>query len=202
MTDTPQAYPLTWPAHRPRTKVRTHGGFKERPEGGPVRNVSIAVAIERLTDEVRKLGGTNAVLSTNLERRLDGVLRTPFREPPDPGAAIYFAVGRDPYALACDRYTSTAQNIAALAAHIEATRAIARHGVASAVETLQAFKALPPPEPPPKPWWIVLGVSEAADPDLIDAAYRVAAKKVGSDPRALTELNLARDRARQIKRLG
>jgi hypothetical protein len=99
--------------------------------------------------------------------------------------------------MACDTYTEVAQNIAAIANHIEATRRIERYGVATAAETLRAFQALPPPvqEAPKTPWWVVFGVdSMTTDVDVIQAIYRVKARQAGSEA-ALLALNLARDEA-------
>ena len=41
---------------------------------------------------------------------------------------LYFHLKKQPYAMACDRYTTVADNLAAIAAHIDAVRAIERHG--------------------------------------------------------------------------
>ena len=101
-----------------------------------------------------------------------------------------------PMAMACDAFTKVAQNITALAKHIEATRAIERYGVATAAETLQAFQALPPPEKPRTPWHKVFGVMpEVADEETIQTLYRVIAKRRASDEDGLRELNVARDEA-------
>jgi hypothetical protein len=59
--------------------------------------------------------------------------------------------------MACDRYDEVSQNVAAIAAHIEATRRIERYGVATAAETLQAFEALPAPFDAVRDWRKILG---------------------------------------------
>jgi hypothetical protein len=96
-------------------------------------------------------------------------------------------------------------NIAALAAHIEATRAIARHGVATAEEALQAFQALPPPSVIQlgggKPWREVLGFPEAwpagySDDPTTDVGRRYRAKQIEAKNDAeRADLNIARDAA-------
>ncbi len=202
----PTRYPLAWPAGRPRTKNREYGKFKTKTDNGrylETKPVTVAQAMERLEAEIGRLGGIYPLLSSNIQLRLDGRPYSGQPEPQDPGVAVYFSLKGKPFALACDRYDKVAQNIAALAAHIEATRAISRHGVASAEETLQAFQALPPPmvtPPPEPPWWEVFGVvREMADKDTIEALYRAKARTAhpdkGGSEAAMARLNRARDAA-------
>lgn len=200
MSETPTRWPLAWPAHRPRAKVRKRGKFQGRSERGWLEPITVARAMKRLEDEVERLGGRNLLLSTNIETRLDGQPRSGAPQPADPGCCLYFSLKGEPMALACDAYTEVAQNIAALAAHIESTRAIARHGVASTTETLQAFRALPapPPEIPKAPWWEVLGIMrDFATEDTVSGVHRALTKRAASqgDEAALKALNVARDEA-------
>lgn len=208
MTDAPARYPLAWPKGRPRRKVadRVRGDFSMKSGDKTVR-VSVEAACGRLEEQVERLGGIYPVLSTNLELRMDGRPRVDRGQPADPGVCLYFAIKTTPYAMACDTYDSVAQNVAALAAHIEATRRIERYGVATAAETLQAFSALPPPPPgkgvielpqatPSRPWWEIFGVMrEQADEETVAALYRAKARKLGAADPALLDLNLARDAA-------
>lgn len=201
----PSRFPLVWPKGRPRTKDRRRGDFSMTVEGGKARRVNMATAAERLEDQITRLGGVYAILSTNVELRMDGRPRADRAAPADPGACVYFQLKGEPYAMACDTFDSVEQNIAALAAHIEATRRIERYGVATAAETLQAFSALPPPKPgtgvielpqaqPSKPWWAVLGIERrAADEETVNAVYRVRVR--GASEAQLLDLNLARDAA-------
>lgn len=198
MDAAPQAFPLAWPTGRPRTpgNQRKEGKFSAKAHNGrwvETRRLTINEAMVRLTDEVERLGGRYPLLSSNLEVRLDGRPRSGQGEPADPGVCVYFQLSGKPYALACDTYSRAAQNIAALAAHIEATRAITRHGVASAAETLQAFQALPAPTT----WRDVLG-GPTTRAEATAAYRRLAADahpdRGGSDDR-MAELNAARDAA-------
>jgi hypothetical protein len=202
MSDTPTRYPLAWPAGRPRCKTRRPGNFSYKENTGRgyynTKPLTVSMALNRLEAEVGRLGGVNTLLSTNLELKLNGEPRSGQSEPSDPGVALYFMLKGKPIAMACDAYTKAAQNIAALAAHIEATRAIERYGVATAAETLQAFQALPPPaeEKPKTPWHKVFGVMpEVADEEQINTLYRVFAKRRAQDEDALRELNVAKDEA-------
>lgn len=201
MSDAPTRYPLAWPAGRPRTTARRAGQFRygERP-------ITVAAAMSRLDAELERLGADYAVLSSGLRVRLDGSPVLNAGMPSDPGVCVYFNLGEKPFALACDTFTEVAQNIAALAGHVEATRRIERYGVASAAESLQAFSALPPPSPenrPARPWWVVLDLAETASLEVAEAAYRAKAKAAvlaaGGDTQnsALIGLNLAIARARE-----
>lgn len=200
---TPQRYPLQWPAHRPRTKNRRTGQFKRNK-----RAINAPDAMRRVQEELERLGGVWPVLSSNLELRLDGLPRADRAQPLDPGVCLYFTLKGEQFALACDTYTEAAQNIAALAAHLEATRAIERYGVASASDTLEAFKALPPP---PRdrvvPWREIFGLR----PDFPEGHDREEAEMVinrrwkikigeahpdsGGSEEAAAEVNAARDAA-------
>jgi hypothetical protein len=193
----PSAYPLAWPPHKARTpwQQQKHGQFSSGD-----RKISRVYALGRLEREVEMLGGRYLVVSSDLELRRDGQPHLGRGEPADPGVCAYFQMKGKPYAMACDTFDVLAQNIAAIAAHIKATRAIERYGVATAAETLQAFQALPPPATgapkPSRPWWETFGVlRDHADEETVNALYRVKAKSVAADQGALLELNLARDAA-------
>lgn len=208
----PQRYPLAWPAHRPRTLgwKRAYGKFSS--DG---KSITMARAFSRLEEEIRRIGGVYALLSTNIELRLDGQPRSGRSAPEDPGVCLYFTLKGKPFALACDTYRSVEQNVAALAAHLDATRAIARHGVASAEESLSAFSALPPPSGSASAsttaagWREILGFGPAfpagydqADAmTLIGVRYRERAGKAhpdnGGSDAAMSALNAARDAARK-----
>lgn len=191
MADTPEAFPLAWPSHKTRTphNARRYGRFKKDD-----RWISRDQACRRVQDEVAKLGGAYLVVSSDVPIRRDGM---PYSnrsvEPDDPGVCVYFRLHGKPYAMACDTYTKLAQNIAAVAAHIEATRQIERHGVATAAETLQAFTALPSPKKPHE----ILGVSAGAGADEVRKAWRAKITTAHPDQSgthaAAAEINAARD---------
>ena len=200
MGDMPDAYPLAWPAGRPRTPAnqRKRATFGRRGDNGWV-DLTVAVARERLMDELRRLGARWPIVSSNLELRRDGLPYSGRPEPTDPGVAVYFQLDGKPICMPCDRYDRVADNIAAVAAHIEATRAIERHGVGTAAEALMAFQALPAPGK--RHWREVLGFSQGqvATAGDIRAAYIVAAKRAhpdnGGSDSWMAEVNAARDQA-------
>lgn len=205
MSSAPQRYPLAWPAHRPRRPAHRRQPGRFKANGA---DISIAAAMDRVEGEIHRLGGINALLSSNLDLRLDGRPRSGQAEPADPGVCLYFTLKGEPFALACDTYRRVAQNIAALAAHLDATRAVTRHGVASAAETLQAFSALPPPSAPvARSCWAVLDLTRDAVMALpanvraaaINEAWRGLSREkhpdAGGDQAAQAELNAARAEA-------
>lgn len=147
MSDQPAAFPLQWPVGRPRCKARQSGRFAttRQSHGGAIQPVTIAEARDRLQNELDRLGARQPILSSNLVLNLNGAPRSGQPEPRDPGVAVYFQLKGRPMVLCCDRFTETAQNIAALAAHIEATRRIERYGVATTEQMFDGFLALPAP---------------------------------------------------------
>lgn len=200
-----QAYPLQWPAGRPRTRSRKRAQFgKSVPSGHGWSNkkeLSVADAVDRLQDEIDRLGLREYVLSTNLALRLDGLPRSDQRAPDDPGVCLYFTMKGKPHALPCDTYDRVADNIAAIAKHIEATRAIERYGVSTVAEMFTGFAALPPPMQPQRPWRKVLRWPESERPtrEGIQRVYRALAGEAhpdrGGNAGAMAELNAARDEA-------
>ena len=208
----PTAYPLAWPARKPRTKpdARMGGRFNHKVEAfseyrgryQQTKELTVSVAVDRVLAELDRLGADRRyppVISTNLEVRLDGLPRSGQRKPLDPGVAVYFRVDGDPVVLATDRYDSVEANLAAVAAHIAASRAIERHGVGTLKEIFRGFAALPPAMAVDD-WRAVLG-----NPDtLADAEiqYRTRAKDAhpdrGGSDAAMAALNAAIARAREV----
>jgi DnaJ-domain-containing protein 1 len=176
---TAERYPLSWPIGWKRTPAwdRARATFrKKETQRGPdsilrARQVvlSPADATQRLAAELDRLGARRALLSTNLEIRVDGVPRSNQREPADVGAAVYFDLADQPRCLACDKWDRVADNIAALAQHIDALRRIDRYGVGTTAQAFAGYAALPPTA---VDWTIVLGVSATATTEEIIAAHR------------------------------
>ncbi|RYF07984.1 MAG: J domain-containing protein [Comamonadaceae bacterium] len=210
------AYPLTWPAGWKRTpasqqaygrfgttKQSPHGSWRNRAE------LSIAEATSRLLEELERMGArrSTVVLSTNLVLRQDGLPRSGQAAPSDPGAAVYWhdPFNGQPRSMAIDRYTKVEQNIAALAATIEALRAIERHGGAVVLErAFTGFTALPAPivAGMHRPWREVLEFFDAPrnlTADDVRARYRRLAAQHhpdrGGSRDRMAEINRARDEA-------
>lgn len=182
---TTSAYPLQWPATRQRTKAPRDGAFNKKINNGryiETKNLSVSDALSRLQHEVDRLGARQYVLSSNLETRLDGLPRSGQAEPKDSGVALYFHIGDKPHCLPCDTYNRVADNIAAIAKHIEATRAIERYGVATISEMFSGFVALPPPGAKLS-WREVLGFAPQQFPtkSVLETAFRAAARRAHPD---------------------
>ena len=204
-----QAYPLHWPqgrarkpAHqRKRSSFKRASRFTGQPGGYiPQRSLTIEEAVRRLQGELDRLSASLPVISSNLELRLDGRPRSGQREPDDPGVCVYFQLERQPIAMPCDTYDRVADNIAAIAAHIEATRKIDRYGVASVTEMFAGFMALPAPGQR-RPWWAVLGFDRVPGRDAAEERYRELAKQHhpdrGGDAEAFKQLVEAMRQARE-----
>jgi hypothetical protein len=184
-------YPLQWPAGRQRRAARKDGRFRKYHE-----EITVARALARLQAELDLIGARYPVVSSNLETRLDGLPRSGQAEPRDPGVAVYFQLGGKPHCLPCDTYTKVAQNIAAVAAHIEATRAIERHGVASVAEMFAGFLAIEH-----RNWRGVLGFlgATAVNRENVERRFRELARAAhpdtGGNHNRMADLNWARDEA-------
>ncbi len=122
------AYPLRWPEGRPRTLGADRKRALWKHDG---ESITFTVARGRLRTQLatltrvgQDLRTTNIVLSLNIRLTLAGTRDQNLsrREPEDPGVALYFALDRKPLVLACDRWDTVQDNIAAIAAHIEAPR--------------------------------------------------------------------------------
>lgn len=188
-----QAYPLQWPSSWWRAAYRSRAKFNTKGRSGYADSLTVAESRQRLSDQLDALGARYVTLSSNLELRLDGQPRSGAPEPKDVGVAVYFRLNGKDTVLACDKWDRTADNIAAIAKHIEALRGIDRWGVGTAAQAFAGYQALPSPEQ----WWQVLGVSQHAEKSEISAAYRAKAATChpdqGGSDAAMARLNVARD---------
>lgn len=183
---------MKWPAGWPRTPAhqRRRGNFTyqgdeaytTREPTGPVtryrkvtRPLTRAKATQRVTDEIERMGGGGTKIETFEVLRRDGTPRADSQQPleRDPGVIVSFRLGNRPIAMPCDSYASIEQNLAAIAATLEAKRAIERHGVSTREREFEGYAALPAGGEPP---------ALAKDPRFIEAsrALEVAAS-VGPD---------------------
>ncbi|MFP3564751.1 hypothetical protein [Paraburkholderia sp. SIMBA_030] len=189
------AYPLQWPAGRPRTD-------RYRRENGKF-DVTFTRARDNIVDEVRLLCGgrwatdPNIVISTNIGLRRDGLPLAGQRAPDDPGVAVYFTYKKRQMSFACDRWLKIEHNMQAIAKTIEALRGIARWGTGDMLEAaFTGFTALPSPGAV-RHWREVIGVGpEVRDLTAIRSEYRRRAAqhhpdRAGGSHDAMTELNAA-----------
>ena len=182
-----KAYPLSWPEDWKRTKTRAHAAFNKTKEPryqdgraiyqGKTR-LSVADAVRRVLVELERMGvrEDDIIISTNVPLRLDGMPRGD-QEPSDPGVAVYWQKKNLPSmrCMAIDRYYRVADNLAAVAATLEAMRAIERHGGAEILNrAFLGFAALP--EKASQPWREVLGIEGAVTLDLVESRFRALVK--------------------------
>lgn len=181
-----EAYPLQWPAGKPRTQYPASSRF-----GG----CSMDFASHNTLYEIRKLGGTSIVVSTNIRLRQDGLPYSNQRQPEDKGVAVYFSYKGKQMCFACDRWDRVECNLWAIAKTIGALRGIERWGSGDMVQqAFTGFVALPSPKKPED----ILGIRQGASHDEIDRAWREKAKKAHPDAGGTTdemqEINEARRR--------
>lgn len=183
------AYPLQWPEGWKRThpSQRNHAQFgrKAASHNGnwqTKRELTINEAVTRLREELGRMGisDDDLVINTNLKLRLDGLPKSDQRQPDDPGAVAYWRDrAGNSRSMAIDRYHRVADNLAAIAATIEAMRAIERHGGAEILN--RAFTGFTAIEDQSAAWHVVLGVQSHAPTNDVRDAYKRARARVHPD---------------------
>jgi hypothetical protein len=213
MSDEATRYPLAWPAGWPRhSGARKHAAFSKRIWTGGAPGsatqyrrkewLTVGDGISRLLDELRRLGARDIVISANLHRNLDGSIRaSQAKMLADPGIAVYFKLNRHDRVLACDRWYSAADNMAAIAGHIAAMRAQDRYGVGTLDQAFAGYSALPPRG---ATWRTTLGFTpdQVVTSAEVDAAFRARSKGAHPDQQggshdAMASLTAARAEARE-----
>ena len=202
-----EAFPLSWPISWPRTPAaritRARFGVSVKRGENNYRSkaeVTLYVGRERLLSELRKLGAMAVMLSTNIPVRLDGLPYSKAREPDDHGVAVYFRIKGEPRVLACDKWDRVADNMAALAAHVDAVRGQLRWGVGTIEQAFGGYRALPAMGAS-KQWWEILGVKQSDPWQAIEqrreALLHVHHPDKGGNGNQAAEINAAFDQARR-----
>ena len=182
MTSTATAYPLAWPPGWPRTLTREKGQFR----------TTMASALAALQDEVRRLGGRNLLLSSNVSLGSE--------RPLDPGVVAYFQRGEQQVAIPCDRWSLVEHNVKAIANTIESMRAIERWGAKHMVSAMfTGLAALPAPG---ADWRQQLGnCTTLAEAEMaFRACMKVAHPDAGGSQEQAAALNAAMQEARKVLR--
>lgn len=206
-------YPLCWPANWKRTTSRANAQFgkaSSRFDQGSQRHVyagksrlSLADAIQRIAEELHRFGvkEETVIISTNLPLNIYGAPRGDRGEPSDPGAAVYWTQKGKNQCMAIDRYTRVADNLAAIAATLEALRAIERHGGGSILDrAFIGFAALPAPKTDWREVFIVSpSLPRERQIEQVNSAFRKLASELhpdqGGDHARMADLNAARAEA-------
>lgn len=191
-----EAYPLYWPEGWKRTQAHA------RKRNQNWRQLLFSSARDSVIAEIRRLGGSNVILSTNVPLRLDGLPYADMRNPTDPGVAVYFTYKKKPMCFACDQYHHVQENLRAIALTIEALRGIERWGASDMMErAFRGFTALP--EQTGEPWRNVFGFSatETVTEDALDSKFRQLAHihhpDKGGTPEQFQRIVNARNDARR-----
>lgn len=186
------AFPLSWPAgwRRTQAEFRQPARFHRRDKttwGARSLDLTIADGVDRVLGSLRRMGADpeTIIISSDVPLRRDGTPRSTAGEPDDPGVAVYFTLDGEPECIAAHLYERLADNLAAVAATIEAMAAIQRHGGAEILKrTFQGFKQLP----------------ASTDPTMaVDSAWAILAHFAGiapPDPEQRKLRSIAQDTAR------
>lgn len=190
--------PLQWPVRQPRTPAsqRKKASFSHRGQ-----YLGLEQAQKRMGEELARFGGVSGyVLSLNARLRVDGEFAAR-QDTADPGVALYFTWRKRPYGFGSDRWTRQADNIAAIAAHLDAMRGIERWGVGSIEQAFTGYLALPWLDAP-KPWREVLGIGDRPGTlaEMEDRFTKLAKihhpDRPGGNAQKMAELNRAIGEAR------
>lgn len=203
MSESISSYPLVWPREYKRCVSPQASKFGT----GVHRRPTIAQGLERVRTQLGVFNSrwnervTELVISTNAPLRLDGLPRSDRGEPADSGVAVYFTLDGKKTVLCCDKWLTVGENLAAIAATLEAMRGLERWGVSESDRAFTGFMALPAPgEVQARTCWHVLGIAATPSAKAIDDAWRERAKVChpdlpGGSHDAMVELNTARDQA-------
>lgn len=165
------AYPLVWPV-----------GYKRSALNQPLSRfkTSFGYSRDEIILEIKRLGGTDPIISSNVPLRQDGIPYANYLEPKDPGVAVYFKLKGKQVVIACDKWKKVVENLHAVRLSINAMRGLDRWGCSEIIErSFTGFAALPAGDT--RPWYEVLQVPADADLESVKSAYRREAKKAHPD---------------------
>jgi hypothetical protein len=198
MTEAYPAYPLQWPEGWPRTAP--YARESDRRFHDKHYRFNVGRTRDQLMNELRLLGATDIVVSSNVPTRPDGLLYSDPRRLDDPGIAVYFTYKKKKYVMARDRFVSVAGNLRSLGLAVEGMRQVQRHGGDLMLErAFTGFLAIAPPDWK-KPWREVFGIKPDWTGDITEL-YRAKARMrhpdAGGSDTLMAELNVAYEEARR-----
>jgi hypothetical protein len=184
-------FPLSWPIGWKRTPYhsRKKAAFYTSKQvaigdGNSYRqksSLTVGDGLDRIYGELRRLGARNVVISSNLSIREDGrPYANQAKQLEDPGVAVYFRINNADRVLACDRWRSAAENLAAIAGHIAAMRMQDRYGVGTLDQAFAGYAALPPKG---STWRTTLGFTydQQVTKDEVEQAFRQRSRTAHPD---------------------
>ena len=180
-----EAYPLSWPDGWPRRSRWQRSASKYE--------VSLGRARDELLSELRTGRARNVVISTNIPTRRDGLPLANWREPDDPGVAVYWDDKHDkPRVIACDVWRTVRENLRAVGLAYASLRQLERTGASELLERAFAgFARLPAAAD----CWDVLGVPRGTQAERINERYRELARQHhpdrGGDSETMARINAA-----------
>lgn len=184
-----RAYPLQWPKGWPKTPGN------ELESAARFKRMTLSSALNGLREEVRRLGGTDLVLSSNYNLTN--------HSPGQCGVVAYFIYDGRQVAIPCDRWDKIEGNVRAIALTIEAMRGMERWGAKSMIQGMfTGFTALNQKTEPS--CWDVLGIEAEhthSEEDVLIAWRRKAKTEhpdKGGTPEKFEQLNRAKDTALQL----
>lgn len=185
-----EAYPLCWPAGWKRTRNPQYGRF----------HVGFAKSRDLLLKEIRLLGARDAIISSNIPLRRDGLPYANTNQPEDTGVAVYFKYKEKAMCFASDSYRKVEDNMRALALTIAAIRGMERWGASDMME--RAFTGfLQLASPMAFDWRDVLGIQTDASYEDAETAYKTARSAAhpdkGGSPEAFNRVEEAFKVAKQ-----
>lgn len=189
------AYPLQWPSGWKRTTYPKDSAFK----------ANFGAARDELIKQLKLMGASGVVLSTNVPLRNDGLPYANYSNIKDAGVAVYFTYKKKQMVFACDRWRKVEDNLHAINKTIDAIRGIERWGASEMLE--RAFTGFAQLEAPSKEeWWDVLQCRRDSSMDVIKAQFRRLAKDhhpdSGGTSAMMAKINHAYDEACKEKQFN
>lgn len=171
-----EMYPLSWPIGYKRTHTKKSSLFKKH---------TIYQAREDVEKEIRRMGGTNLIISSNLRTRKDGGVHSKQKEPGDSGVAVWFMYKGKQTVLPCDTYYRVWENTYAIAKGLYALRSLNRWGISGLQErALTGCIAITDHAGKPlisETWFDVLGVEPGIEISQLKKRYRELIKEYHPD---------------------
>lgn len=188
------AFPLDWPQGWPKTEPRKRKDARYTVTFDRAQR-DLWQALIRLDHKNRNL----AIVSTNIPVRQDGMHYASWKNPDDPGVAVYFVRNGKNHVIACDHWRHIKDNMRAVGLTIEALRALERTGASGILDrAYSGFEQLPDYSGE-QDWRQILGLP--GNPGVLDVQRKF--KKLaqqhhpdkGGDPEYFKKISAARDKA-------